>query len=103
MGNVNLKVGADKVQLYPKSKHPRKPYKETLEITIPSHPQKGTLLAVSSNISDIGICIYTFKPLEEGQEIVFKSTLPFRHGKAIVRWVKQCNPGIYKAGVLLST
>lgn len=103
MGNVNLKVGASKVQYYPKSKHPRKPYKETLEITIPSHPQKGTLLAVSSNISDIGICIYTFKPLEEGQEIVFKSTLPFPHGRATVRWVKQCNPGIYKAGVLLST
>jgi hypothetical protein len=103
MGNVNQKAGADKMQYYPKSQHPRKPYKKTLEITIPSQPQKGTLLAVSANISDIGICIYTFKPLKEGQEIVFKSTLPVPHGRAIVRWVKQCNPDIYKAGVLLST
>ncbi len=102
MANADLKVGTNKVRHYPRSKHPRKPYKETLEITIPSHRQKGPLVAVSSNISDIGICIYTFKPLKEGQEIVFKSALPFPHGKATVRWVKQCSPGIYKAGVLLS-
>ncbi len=101
MGNINPKVDANKRQ-YPKSKHPRNPYKKTLEITIPSHPQKGTLLAVSSNISDIGICVYTFKPLKEGQEIVFKGALPFPHLKATVRWVKEIKPGIYKAGVLLS-
>ncbi len=82
--------------------HPRKPYKETLEITIPSHPQKGTLLAISANISDIGICIYTFKPLEKGQDIVFKNTLPVPHRKATVKWVKQINRSVYKAGVLLS-
>lgn len=97
-----MKAGADKKRYYQKSNHPRKPYKERLEITIPSRPQKGTLVAYGSNISDIGICIYTFKPLKEGQEIVFQSALPSPHGKATVRWVKQCGPGIYKTGVFLS-
>jgi hypothetical protein len=84
-------------------RHLRHPYKETLEITIPSNPRSGTLVAVGSNISDGGICIYTFKPLEEGQDIAFKTPLPVPHRKATVRWVKQINPSTYKAGVLLFT
>jgi hypothetical protein len=103
MGNIEDLMAANDIQYNPKRRHQRNPYKETLEITIPSHPQKGTLLAISSNISNAGICIYTFKPLEEGQDIVFKNTLPVSHRKATVRWVKQCNRTTYKAGVLLST
>ncbi len=82
--------------------HPRKPYKTTLEMTIPSHPGKGTLVAISRDISDIGICVYTFKPLEEGQEVIFKTTLPVPHRKATVRWIKQIKENIYRAGILLS-
>lgn len=95
-----LKWGVNDIQH--RQRHRRNPYEETLEITIPSHPQEGTLLAISSNISDAGICIYTFKPLEVGQDIVFKNTLPVPHRKATVRWVKQCNWSICKAGVLFS-
>jgi len=66
---------------------------------MPAHHQNRTLVAKGCNISDNGICIYTFKPLEEGQEITFKNALPVAYSKAAVKWVKQCNPGIYKAGV----
>ena len=69
---------------------------------MPSHPQNRTLVAISSNISNAGVCIYTFKPLEEGQEIIFKNTLPVPYNRATVRWVRQCNKSIYKAGVVFS-
>lgn len=83
-------------------RHQRQLHKETLEIIVPSHPQNRPLIAISSNISDGGVCLYTFKPLAEGEEIIFKSALPFPHQKAAVRWVRQCNPTIYKAGVQFS-
>lgn len=81
---------------------PRSPYKENLEIFVPPHIRSGTLLCISSNISDFGVCIYTFKPLKEGQDIIFKSNLPVQHHRATVRWVKQCNRSIYQAGVLFT-
>lgn len=84
-------------------RHQRSPHKETLEITVPSHPKNGTLIAISSNICDGGLCIYTFKPLAEGEEILFKSALPVPYQRAEVRWVRQCNPTIYKAGVQFFT
>ncbi len=80
----------------------RSPYKENLEICVQSRLKSETLMGVSSNISDLGICIYAFKPLKEGQDIIFKSNLPVRHRRATVRWVKQCNRGIYQAGVVFT-
>jgi hypothetical protein len=104
MGNMgDLKVGADAFPHHHDRRNPRNPYKENLKITVSSKPHGRTLLAISSNISDDGICIYTFKRLEEGQDIVFKNALPVPHRKATVRWVKKINPSIYKTGVLLSS
>lgn len=80
----------------------RDSYWETLRITTPLQPQERALLVISSNISDTGICIYTFKPLKRGQDIVFKSDLPVPHHRATVKWVKQCDKSIYKAGVRFS-
>lgn len=45
------------------------------------------------------MCIYTFKPLKRGQDIVFKSDLPVPHHRATVKWVKQFDRSIYKVGV----
>jgi hypothetical protein len=83
-------------------RYERSPYKEKLEIRVHSRSKEETLLGISSNISDFGVCIYTFKPLKEGQDIIFKSNLPVQHHRAIVRWVKQCNRSIYQVGVLFT-
>ncbi len=84
-------------------RHQRNSYWETLRISTSLDPQDKTLLVISSNISDAGICIYTFKPLKEGQEIVFKSDLPVPHHKATVKWVRQCDRDVYKAGAIFSS
>ncbi len=80
----------------------RDSYWETLRIITPFQTEDKSLLVISSNISDTGMCIYTFKPLEKGQAIVFKSDLPVPHYKATVKWVKQCDRTIYKVGVLFT-
>ena len=77
----------------------RSPFKENLEISTHSATRDETLVGTGSNISDSGVCIYTFKPLKEGQDILFKSNLPVQHRRATVRWVKQCNRSIYRVGV----
>ncbi len=77
----------------------RDSYWETLRIISPLQPDDRALLVISSNISDTGMCIYTFKPLKKGQDIVFKSDLPVPHHRATVKWVKQCDRSIYKIGV----
>lgn len=83
-------------------KYQRIPYKGNMEICVHSHLKDETLLSTGSNISDFGVCIYTFKPLKEGQDIIFKSNLPARHQRGNVRWVKQCNRSIYRVGVLFT-
>ncbi len=80
----------------------RDSYWETLRIISPFQSEDRSLLVISSNISDTGMCIYTFKPLEKGQDIVFTSDLPVPHHKATVKWVKQCDRTIYKIGVLFT-
>jgi hypothetical protein len=58
------------------------------------------MLGVSTNISDSGICIYTFKPLETGQGILLKDdpSLPYR--RATVQWVRKYHRRFYKAGLM---
>jgi hypothetical protein len=43
---------------------------------------KGVLL----NISDSGLCMYSYVPLGKGQKIIIKSSLPIRHQAFTVQW-----------------
>jgi hypothetical protein len=83
-------------------RHPRNPYREKMEIGLHSGRRDESLVAVGSNISDSGACIYTFQPLRKGQAITFKSGLPMPYHGATVKWVKQYNRNIYKVGVLFT-
>jgi hypothetical protein len=82
--------------------HPRSPHKEYLKICMYSRLHYDTLFAISSDSSDSGACIYTFKPLKEGEELLLKINLPVPYHKATVWWVKQCNRLIYRAGILFA-
>jgi len=82
--------------------HPRSPHKEYLKISMYSRLNHDTLFAISANSSDSGACIFTFKPLKEGEELLFKINLPVPYHRATVRWVRQCTRSIYKVGVLFA-
>ena len=83
-------------------RHQRNPFKEKMEICLHSRLRDESLIAVGSNISDSGACLYTFKPLRKGQGITFKNRLPVPYHGATVKWVKQYNQNIYKVGVFFT-
>ena len=55
--------------------------------------------AVAVNISNSGLCLYTSTPLNEGQEITIKSTIPAPSQIAVVRWIEKLNDFYYKVGL----
>lgn len=51
------------------------------------------------NISLMGMAAFFPQPLEEGQHITFKSTLPIACRTAAVRWLKKEDEGSYITGL----
>ncbi|MCG2720463.1 MAG: hypothetical protein L6290_00385 [Thermodesulfovibrionales bacterium] len=57
------------------------------------------LIALSSDISSSGLGLRTDCLLEEGQEIVIKSDIPFSGRSAVVRWSREIREGLFKSGL----
>ena len=57
------------------------------------------LKAVTVNISKSGLCLYIFEFLNEGQEIIIKSTLPIPFQRVTARWVKEIDDSFYAVGL----
>ena len=56
---------------------------------------KGVLI----NISDAGVGLFVFSPLQEGQAITIKSDDKTIHRQAVVRWCREMGENVYKAGL----
>ena len=81
-------------------RHQRNPYKEKMEICLHSRLRDESLIAVGSNISDSGMCIYSDIMPEEGERLEFRSFLPVPSTQATVRWVKKDVDNLYKMGLM---
>jgi hypothetical protein len=81
-------------------KHPRSPYLTNVRFCLNPLPHTETLLAVSGDISDSGMCMYTFNPLACGQAVIFKNRIRSPHQKAVVQWVKEYDRNFYKIGLM---
>jgi hypothetical protein len=81
-------------------KHPRRPYLTNVRFCLNPFPHTETLLAVSSDMSDSGMCMYTFNPLACGQTVIFKNRMRSPHQKAVVQWVKEYDRNFYKIGLM---
>ncbi len=84
-------------------KHPRRPYLNNIYFCLNPHTGNETLLGVSTNICDSGICIYTFTQLEVGQDIFIRNELPVPYQKATVQWVKKYHNNFYKVGLMFGS
>jgi len=83
-------------------RQPRNPFKDQLQLRLDHPTRDKTLLCVGSNISDSGICVYTFIPLKEGQCVMFEENFPMPYHKATVRWIKQYNQNLYRVGLFFT-
>jgi hypothetical protein len=64
----------------------------------PPAPHK-ILVGSCVNISEYGMCMYTFEQLTEGDIIEIRDALPVPHKRAKVRWVRAYSGNFYKAGL----
>jgi len=56
-------------------------------------------LGSNINISDSGMCMYTYRRLYEGDDIKINNALPIPHQRATVRWTKRYADDFYKVGL----
>ncbi len=81
-------------------KHTRKSYGNVIKFTVNPRSTSETLIGVSINISDSGICLYTSDSLQVGESILIQEHLPVRYQKARVVWVKNYHREFYKVGLM---
>jgi hypothetical protein len=80
-----------------KRRHVRYTYFADMEY-LPKPPATDEiLLGAVVNVSNSGMSLFITKPLEIGQEITIRSSLPNLAQTAVVRWIKQVG-GCYKIG-----
>ncbi len=84
-------------------KHPRHPYSNNIEFCLDASSDCIGLHGLSVDISDSGICLYTFTPIYAGQTITFETTLPVPYQKATVIWVQKRAEDLYRAGLKFIT
>jgi hypothetical protein len=59
-----------------------------------------TFIGFTLNVSNSGLCLYTPKPLKEGQKIIIKGNLPTPSKNAMVRWIEKYDDVFYKVGLV---
>ena len=81
-------------------RHPRRPHCQNVEFCLVSRPSGEILVGASVDLSDSGLCMYTFDELAQGENIEIKNALPVPYQKAVVRWVKNYAIDLYKVGIM---
>ncbi len=81
-------------------RHARYPYCRNVEFCLNCGPSGEIQVGAGVNLSDSGLCMYTFKALREGDGIEIKNKLPVPYRKAVVTWVKNYSIDLYKAGMV---
>ncbi len=56
--------------------------------------------AIAANISDAGMSVYAFSPLQCGQEITITRGMEDAYRKCAVVWCKELGDGVFKAGLV---
>jgi hypothetical protein len=79
-------------------KHTR--YSYLKKIGFCAHPSADeACIGIITDISDSGMCMTTFYPLEEGQEIIIKDPLPVPYQRATIRWIRKYHEDYYRVGL----
>jgi hypothetical protein len=53
-----------------------------------------------ANKSSSGLCLFTFNPLDIGEEIMLKNNIYIPFQKAIVKWIQEVNKEWYAVGLI---
>jgi len=78
----------------------RHPYFHSVEFSSPSEQGEELLIGTTINISNSGLCLYSYVPLREGQEITIKGAFRAGHRTYTVRWVNKLLEDFFMVGLL---
>jgi hypothetical protein len=80
-------------------RHQRRPHADSIEFYLIPSDLTTTLRGISIDISDSGMCLYTFTPINTNQNILIRNFLPVPYQRATVRWVKKHTEELYRVGL----
>jgi hypothetical protein len=81
-----------------KRRHERRLFFDNIEYCS-GQSSDDVCLGSGNNISDSGVCMWTFRGLSRGEDIDIVNGLPPPYRKATVRWVKRYSGDFYKVGL----
>ncbi len=78
---------------------PRHTYFSSIEFALQTEHGEELLIGTSINISNSGLCIYSYVPLSVGQEITIKNAFPSRNRTCTVRWMNRLLDDFFMVGL----
>ena len=95
-------MSSDKHLNYDRRTCPRKDFHQECEFSCAPADEHPGRKAVTINISETGLCLYLFSPLEVGQEIKIRGSLQGVPRKGHICWIKKLSENVFKAGLRFS-
>lgn len=86
-----------------KRKYSRCDFSQIIVYTLLPHIDDKVLTGLLHDYSYSGMCIITHDPIQEGQEILVKSSLISNSITTVVRWCRDTSNSIYKVGLEFKT
>ncbi len=71
------------------------------QVSLVTKNSNEELKAITLNISDGGLCLYSYSPLEREVEVEVRSREPSLNKRTgVVRWVQRLTNEVYKVGLM---
>jgi hypothetical protein len=83
---------------FEKRSETREPFYSPVEFVLKSEPER-TIRGIGTNISRSGLGIFSYAPLNEGQEMIVRSTLPVPQFAYTVSWSKMIIEDFFTVGL----
>ncbi len=84
-----------------KRKYERSAFSQIIRYSTPAYNDDRFSTGLLHDFSYSGLCIMTHYPMQDGQEIMIKSSLMSNPITAIVRWCRDMGNNTYKVGLEL--
>lgn len=78
----------------------REHFYSPVEFVLKSEPER-TIKGIATNISRSGLGIFSYAPLNEGHEIIVRSTLPVAQFAYTIRWSKMIMEDFFIVGLMV--
>ena len=77
----------------------RHAYFTSVEFASRSEKGEELLIGTAINLSNSGLCIYSYVPLREGQEIIIRNAYPVKNRIYVVRWTIKLLDDFFAVGL----